>query len=114
MFKNVRSWIARRPRRSAAGVIFIVLVSAGIIWGIWMAGRAEDLAAEMSSAGSSVETALTDADTDTVAEISVVLDSSARSALELDSDLWPLRMAGVGVGRVGDRRRRPHLVPLQR
>jgi len=97
MFKNVRSWIARRPRRSAAGVIFIVLVSAGIIWGIWMAGRAEDLAAEMSSAGSSVETALTDADTDTVAEISVVLDSSARSALELDSDLWPLRMAGVGV-----------------
>ncbi len=98
MFVNLRNWIVHRPRRTAAGLILIVLVTFGAIWGILMAGRAEDLAVEMRNAGSSAETALASADPATVAEVSGVLDSSMRSARELDEDLWPLRLAGAVVG----------------
>lgn len=100
MLTSIRNWIARRPRRSGLGLVLVILVLAGSVWAIWIAQRAENLADELRSTGSSAESALSDADPDAIAAISSSLNSSMRSARQLDGDLWPLRWAGAVVGRV--------------
>ena len=100
MFIKVRNWFARRSRRTTFGMFVTLIVVAGAVWTMRISERAERLAIELRSTGSSAESALVSADPDSISEISSSLNEIMRFAQELDDDLWPLRWAGNVVGRV--------------
>ncbi len=77
-----------------------VLIVAGTIWSIGIAGRAERLAQDLRDAGTSAESAIVAADSEMIDRLITEMSDSRHSVTEFDGDLWPLKALGSVFGWV--------------